>query len=107
MNKKLTIPVDQISSERHNYTILKDDIVKCANCNKPLLDVLKIQEDTNIISTIKVECPYCSDSSFWYKISGKIYIQSHEGLSITDMPIEKDNNGVIHSNIKVIINEQK
>ena len=83
--------------------ILKEEKIKCAGCNKPLVDVLKVKEDKGINTAIKVHCPHCNDSSFWYKVSGKIYIQSVDGLSIADAPVEK-RNGILFTTITMIKN---
>jgi DNA-directed RNA polymerase subunit RPC12/RpoP len=92
------------STERtkQGYSVLKDGIIKCGNCNKNLLSVIKIQEN-NQQHNIKVDCPYCNDESFWYKIDGKICIQPCDGLSMVDM--NTDIKDEIHfTEIKVIKN---
>jgi DNA-directed RNA polymerase subunit RPC12/RpoP len=92
------------SSEKQGFLLAKEDTIKCANCNKSLIQVLQVKEDTSIITSIVVECPYCSDTSFRYKISGKIYLQATEGNSIDTMPMDiKD--GIRYTRIKVIKNE--
>jgi len=84
--------------------ILKEEKIKCAGCGKPLIDILKVKEDKEINTAIRVRCSYCDDSSFWYKISGKIYVQAVDGLSIVDAPVEKMN-GILFTTIKVMKNE--
>jgi len=102
---KIIVEQKEYNNDNHNdFNISKDDIIICANCNKQLLSVIKVKEDKNIQTAIRVQCPFCKDTSFWYKISGKIYIQSVEGLSITDMPVDI-RNGIMFTNIKVKKNE--
>ena len=99
-NWALMASVEQKERESQGFLLIKDDIIKCANCGIDLLCVLKVK-DENVETAIRVDCPYCGDGSFWYKISGKIYIQAAEGLSIKDMPINI-RNGIRFTDIKVI-----
>jgi DNA-directed RNA polymerase subunit RPC12/RpoP len=81
--------------------ILKEDTIKCTNCKHELLDVLKVKEDKEINTALRVICPYCTDTSFWYKISGKIYVQAADGLSIDNNPVVKQN-GILFTTITMI-----
>jgi hypothetical protein len=84
--------------------IIKEEKIKCAGCRKPLVEILKVKEDREINTAIRAVCPYCTDMSFWYKISGKIYMQAIDGLSIVDAPVEKMN-GILFTTVKVMKNE--
>ncbi len=100
-------PVDfDVEREKRGYSLIKKDQIKCGNCQRPLIDLIKIKEDKEIETAIRAYCPFCNDCSFWYKISGKICIQAVEGLSILDMPMDI-RNGIRFTNIKVVKNEQK
>jgi DNA-directed RNA polymerase subunit RPC12/RpoP len=103
-NEPIMLEEYNSDSAEHWKEILKEEKIKCAGCGKPLVEVLKVKEDKEINTAIRVRCPYCSDSSFWYKISGKIYVQAIDGLSITDAPVEKMN-GILFTTIKVMKNE--
>ena len=85
--------------------ILKEEKIKCAGCNKPLVDVLKVKEDKEINTAIRVVCAYCTDMSFWYKISGKIYVQAVDGLSIDNSPVVKQN-GIFFTTITMVKNKK-
>jgi len=97
--------IEETTREKLNYSILKDETIKCANCNKDLISIIKVKENQNQQSAIKALCPYCNDSSFWYRISGQIYLQAVDGLSIVDMPV-KVQNGVIFTTIEVICDDE-
>ena len=86
--------------EKQGYDLLKEDTIKCADCRKTLIEVIKVKEDKNQQKIIDVYCP-CGGSSFLYVIEGVTYLQAAKGLAIDDMPTEvKD--GVTHMTIKVI-----
>jgi DNA-directed RNA polymerase subunit RPC12/RpoP len=84
--------------------ILKEEKIKCAGCSKSLVDVLKVKEDKEINTAIRVRCPYCDDFSFWYKVSGKIYVQAVDGLSIDNNPVVKQNN-ILFTTITMVKNQ--
>jgi DNA-directed RNA polymerase subunit RPC12/RpoP len=99
-------PVDfEVEREKQGYELLKDDTIKCGNCSKPLISVIKVREE-DTTTNIKATCPYCNDSSFWYQIKGKIFIQAVEGLAMADMPM-KIQNGIQFTTIKVVKDGKK
>lgn len=103
-NWAIITPVEQKEVESKGFSFLHNDILHCSNCNKPLIDIIKVKE-TDRVTAIKVKCPYCNDTSFWYKIKGKIYLQAVDGLYISSAPIEVKNE-IIYSTIEVKKNEQ-
>ena len=101
----IVVPVDtEVERDKQDFVWIKEDKLICGNCYKPLLEVLKVKEDEKKVTAIRALCPYCHDQSFWYKISGKIYIQAMDGLSIADAPIDIRND-IMFTTIKVIKNE--
>lgn len=102
-NWAIITPVEQKVIEKQGFTFLQNDTVHCGNCNKPLIDVIKVKE-TETVTAIKVKCPHCNDTSFWYKIKGKIYLQAVDGLHISSAPIDVKND-IIYSTIEVKKNE--
>lgn len=97
----LKVPVDQdVEREKRGYQILQDTIIKCANCQKELVEVIKIKENKKIKNAIKALCPYCNDCSFWCQITGEIALQAVEGLYMIDMPMDIRND-VRFTTIKV------
>ena len=102
-NWALITPVEQKEIEKQGYSLLQDDNIRCGNCDKPLVDIIKVKE-TDTSTAVKVHCPYCDDTSFWYKIKGKIYLQAVDGLHIASAPIEIKNE-IIYSTIEVKKNE--
>lgn len=100
-NWALITPVDlEVEREKHGYKILKDDTIKCADCGKKLVDIIKVKEDESQRKAIDAECP-CGGSSFLYIITGHTYMQASEGRAIGDMPTEVKH-GVMHMTVKVI-----
>ena len=62
----INTPVDlEVERPRHGYKILNDDIIKCADCNRKLIEVVKVREDIELVKKIKVICP-CGGESFLY-----------------------------------------
>lgn len=95
---------DSIQDRTKGYELLKEDNIKCANCKKKLVEIVKVKENENKVYEIKASCPFCKDGSFIYRISGQIFIQAAPGVTIEDMPMEIIN-GVMKTDIKVIKNE--
>lgn len=89
--------------EQQGYSLLKEDKIRCANCQKPLIEVIKVKEDSSINTAMRARCPFCGDKSFWYKISGKICVQAVDGLSIANSPVDIRNN-IRFTNIEVVKN---
>lgn len=87
-NYALMASVDnEVKKTKKGYQVLEEHILKCANCGKDLIQILKVQENDQI-QEIESECPFCGDSSFVKEVSGKIYIYSLEGVVIIDSPTE-------------------
>lgn len=94
---------DNIKDRTKGYELLKEDNIKCANCKKKLVEIVKVKENESKVYEIKASCPFCGDSSFIYRISGQIFIQAASGVTIEDMPMEIVNE-VMKTDIKVIKN---
>jgi hypothetical protein len=91
-----------VKRTKHDLHILQEDTIKCANCSKALIQVIKVKEDPSRVHAIMATCPFCGDSSFRYKIDGRIYVGHVPGTSILNYPIENIN-GVLYSTVKVAI----
>jgi phage FluMu protein Com len=82
---------EPVSRESLGYVVIKDEFIRCANCNKKLLNILKVRESETKNYFI-VKCPYCGDKSYKYEVSGKIYAGAAEGLvqvnCDTDVPAD-------------------
>jgi hypothetical protein len=65
------------------YVLIKEDNIKCANCSKKLLTLIKVSENSQKNYFI-VKCPFCGDKSYKYEVNGKIYAGAYEGLVITN-----------------------
>ena len=98
-NWVLLTPVEQKEYEERGYALLKEDTIKCADCGKSLLEVIKVKEGPQI-KEIKALCP-CGGSSFIYRIEGESYFQVCEKLSIEDVPTEI-HDGIIQMEVQVI-----
>lgn len=72
-----------VPRESLGYVLIKEDHIKCANCSKKLLTLIKVAENETKNYFI-VKCPYCGDKSFKYEVIGKIYAGAAEGLAIID-----------------------
>lgn len=89
MNKSgwaLMTPVEEKEYEKRGYALLKEDVIKCADCGRTLLDIIKVKEG-DIIKELEAICP-CGGSSFIYRIVGESYFQACPGLSIEDIDMD-------------------
>ena len=97
----LMTPVEgEVEREKRGYQLLEDKIIKCADCGKKLVEVVKATEHQSK-KTIMATCP-CGGSSFIYEVEGQTLMQPIEGMAIEDMPIEVDDNDVMHITVKVV-----
>lgn len=92
--------VEEVVVDKQGYEILQDDTIKCADCGKKLVDIIKVKEDDKIVKIIKAQCP-CGGESFIYEVLGHSYMQAAEGLVIGDMPTELID-GNIHITVEVV-----
>ena len=101
-NEPLLYTIKAIETNE-GYSVLQEDHIKCASCNKSLVEVVKVKEDPSKVHMIIAECPFCGDASFRYRIDGIIYIGDAASTTITDTITElKDDK--IYSTIKVAKN---
>jgi len=77
----------------------EDCVISCSNCNTPLVEVW-VKEDGPEKSSLRVECGHCKDLSFIKNISGKFYVGSTEYVTINDIEISENDEGVKVSIIK-------
>ena len=88
--------------ETHNdLQLLQEDVIRCANCNKGLIEVAKVKEDLSRTHVIIAECPFCGDTSFRYKVDGQIYMSAVNGTVINDAITEQKADGWFYSIVKV------
>lgn len=76
-----------------NLTQIQDGghvIIKCSNCQKPLVDIWLTYKDEDQETTVVANCPFCQDKSFQQKISGIFHFGAVDGVYIYDVLI--DNN---------------
>jgi transcription elongation factor Elf1 len=101
-NEPLLYTIKAIETHE-GYEVLKEDFIKCASCNKSLVEIVKVKEDPSRVHIIIAECPFCGDASFRYKIEGVIYISGVATTTIVDTLTEvKDDK--MYSTIKVAKN---
>jgi len=90
--------------KNRGYELLRKDVIRCANCKKPLVDVIKVKEDINLIKETKANCPYCGDESFVYRTTGEVFMQASDGVSIVNPKVEFVNN-IIKQYMEMMKNE--
>lgn len=80
-NRFILSTLDQVEREKKGYEILEDKMIKCGDCDKKLVNVVKIKESSKQ-NIILVNCPYCGGTSFKYRSEGEIIMQAVPGLII-------------------------
>jgi len=68
---------------------LEDAEVKCADCEKTLLQLVRIKQSEEKQKLI-VECPFCDGESWIVELSGKYFQAPPEGLMLGEMEEEED-----------------
>jgi len=70
---------------------LEDVEVKCADCDKTLLQLVRIrpsEEEQKLV----VDCPFCDGESWITELSGKYFQSPPEGLLLGEMEEEEEEN---------------
>lgn len=97
INAEVTSPLDR---ESLGYKIIKEDAIRCGNCQKRLITILKVIE-SDIKNYFIVKCPYCGDKSFKYLIMGKVYIAPADNLVVGKVDTEMPTNDTIINNMEL------
>ncbi len=78
--------------------------IQCSNCNKRLMDIIKNEANLSLRKTLlRVECPFCKDSSFEQEIIGEFWMGDVDGVEQVDIDwqqLEVDRSVVGVRNIK-------
>jgi phage FluMu protein Com len=86
------------------YQLLTEDIIECADCGKPLVEIIKVMEGA-IKKNVLVKCPFCDGgTSFLFRIEGQTYIQAVDNVIISNMPMDIDDDGVMHITVETMKN---
>jgi len=92
MNKwALITPIEQVEYKQNGYILLKEDKIKCGDCNKLLIEIIKVK-DNDGVKEIEALCPYCGGSSFLYRIEGETFFQACDPLCINNIETDFINN---------------
>lgn len=75
--------------KKMGYSIINEDTIKCPDCLKELIQIIKVKESPKI-NKIMVVCPYCGEESFWHTISGEILINPCEKIKLIDVDTQVD-----------------
>ena len=70
--------------KKHGYSLIEDKIIKCPNCLKELVQIIKVKNEDKI-NKISVVCPYCNEESFKHTIEGQILINPCQNIKMVDM----------------------
>lgn len=87
--------------ESAGISVIKEDVIKCANCSLPLLKVTKFKESKQKNNYV-VGCPRCKDKSFKYVIEGKVCVSPPEGLAVAKIETEVLHDTVYNYNVEII-----
>lgn len=64
-------------------------LIRCSNCNAPLVEVLITQPKIDVETILVAQCGHCGDKSFQKKIKGGYYLGHTEYSEYTDVDSEK------------------
>ena len=70
---------------------LEDVEAKCADCDKALLQLVRIQK-SEYKQKLIVECPFCNGESWIIELSGKYFQAPPEGLLLGEMEEQEEEN---------------
>jgi hypothetical protein len=68
--------------------------VKCSNCNKELMFLYEKEKSGNPLFKLKVDCCYCSDTSYLKEIYGVMRFLPADGVQLKDSVDDVSHNGV-------------
>jgi|10_taG_2_1085330.scaffolds.fasta_scaffold12578_6 hypothetical protein len=101
---------DIVVRAKYGYEDLDEHTMICANCEKKLAVIKKVAKES-MVNIFKAECPFCNDSSFKYKVTGKTYVGGTDITSLKDIQMTNsyvDNDVLImEATITLCIHEDK
>lgn len=101
MNKIVaSVDSEKDSDKSLGYKLITDNTVNCANCSKPLLNVIKVK-DSDRKNYFIANCPYCGDKSYKMRVDGVVYSAAAENLVIIDIDTVSVDDIVFVNNIRV------
>jgi hypothetical protein len=89
--------------ESQGLTEQEEIILKCSNCDKDLVYIMRVNDDPDYNFTYQANCPFCGDKSFQKTIIGRIY---HGPISIKNEESDNDDDlGLVTDVEDVLPNE--
>lgn len=93
------------SKELKGYELIEEVQLKCSSCNKPLVNIAKISEESRtLLSRYQAKCCYCKDTSWVKTITGTVCLSGIDGKTKTldSKMIYKDNGEIDKCIIEVV-----
>jgi C4-type Zn-finger protein len=80
---------DRLQRALEDFPTFDDNSIKhisCSNCNHRLLDIIKNDAIVSSRKTLlRVECPFCKDTSFQEQVNGEFWMGDLEDVVHTDI----------------------
>jgi C4-type Zn-finger protein len=80
---------DRLERALEDIPTFDDNSIKhitCSNCNKRLMDIIKNDAIVSARKTLlRVECPFCKDTSFQQEVNGEFWMGEVEGVAQADI----------------------
>lgn len=89
-DKRIVMGEAKVTTDKEIVHPISQDVIKCANCYKELVHIVKIEENDTVYE-VDASCPFCGDGSFTYAITGQNQIFPPDDLYVIDMPVNCDN----------------
>lgn len=99
-DRRVVMGEAKVTTDKKIVHPVSQDIIKCANCCKELVHIVKIEENDTLYE-VDASCPFCGDGSFTHNITGQTQIFPPDNLYIIDMPVSRSNEGKYQMNIEL------
>lgn len=77
--------------EHQGYTLKDQKIIRCNNCSKDLIDIIKVK-DSDVEIVVQGLCTKCGEKTFKKSFKGKVYIVPCDGVEFIDTESDGDLN---------------
>lgn len=82
--------ITQVIRPPQPETLFEKEIIKCASCDKDLVECVIVTEIEKEEEKWVFQCPFCNDSSFIRKYKNKTFFNGINKCKITSIEKDKD-----------------
>lgn len=100
MSENLVFQEATEGKESQGLTDNEEIILKCSNCDRDLVYIMRVNDDPDFDFVYQANCPFCGDKSFQKRIVGRIY---HGPIAIKNAESDNDDDLGLVTDVEDIV----